>query len=108
MVRLMPPVLQTLSACTGGEFQLIVLENDLFGPSVTTAGLLAGRAFRRALEAVSGIDLALLPAEAVNDDGLFLDDLSLDDLQASLPIEIRTSYCFSDAFAGAGEGAAGE
>ena len=100
MARLMPRVLETLAHHTGGTFQVVVLENDLFGPSVTTAGLLPGRVFQRALEAATAVDLALLPAEAVNDDGLFLDDLPLADLRARIPIEIRTSYDFIDALAG--------
>lgn len=100
MGQLMPEVLKSLARTTGGTFELFVLENDLFGPSVTTAALLPGRAFRRALDGVSGaaLDLALLPAEAVNDDGLFLDDLPFAELAAATPIEIRLSYHFSDAF----------
>ena len=97
MARLMPEVLHTLSGATRGMFDLVVLENDLFGPSVTTAGLLPGRAFARALETLPDVNLALLPAEAINDDGLFLDDLRLEDLQAALPMEIRVSHCFTDA-----------
>ena len=97
MARLMPEVLHTLSGATRGMFDLVVLENDLFGPSVTTAGLLPGRAFARALETLPDVNLALLPAEAINDDGLFLDDVRLEDLQAALPMEIRVSHCFTDA-----------
>ena len=96
MGRLMPSVLASLSRTTGGSFELSVLENDLFGPSVTTAALLPGRAFRRALGAHPGLDLALLPAEAVNDDGLFLDDLPFSELAAEAPM-VRLSYHFTDA-----------
>ena len=97
MARLMPEVLGTLSQSTGGRFELMVLENDLFGPSVTTAGLLPGRAFGRALESLPAVDLALLPAEAINDDGLFIDDVRLEELAARLPMEIRVSHYFTDA-----------
>jgi len=97
MGRLMPEVLKTLSQGTGASFDLVVLENDLFGPSVTTAALLPGRAFRAALERHDALDLALLPAEAVNDDGRFIDDLSFDDLISGLSVDVRLSHYFTDA-----------
>jgi putative radical SAM enzyme (TIGR03279 family) len=100
MGRLMPQVLRTLSQATGGSFQLMVLGNDLFGPSVTTAALLPGRAFARALAARSDLDLALLPAEAVNDDAVFLDDVAFDELAAAASVPLRLSYDFADALAG--------
>jgi putative radical SAM enzyme (TIGR03279 family) len=42
MGLLMPQVLEPLAARTGATFELLVLENTLFGRSVTTAGLLPG------------------------------------------------------------------
>ncbi|MBI4420533.1 MAG: DUF512 domain-containing protein [Gemmatimonadetes bacterium] len=103
MGPLMPRVLPVLEEATRARFELLVLENDLFGPSVTTAALLPGRAFRRALENRSDLDLALLPAEAVNDDGVFLDDLPFVELAASVPVEPRLSYHFTDALPEAAE-----
>ncbi len=97
MGRLMPPVLETLEAATGARFELSVMENDLFGPSVTTAGLLPGRAFRQALAGRTDLDLALLPAEAVNDDGRFIDDVTFEDLVTELGFEVRLSHNFADA-----------
>jgi putative radical SAM enzyme (TIGR03279 family) len=97
MARLMPEVLRTLAEATGGTFDLVGLENDLFGPSVTSAGLLPGRAFQGAIRHDSEHDLALVPAEAVNDDGVFIDDLRFDDLEAKAPIDVRLSYDFADA-----------
>lgn len=97
MGRLMPEVLKSLTRTTGGTFELMVLENDLFGPSVTTAALLPGRAFRQALQGRPHLDVALIPAEAVNDDGLFLDNLSFAELSTTSPVELRLSYHFTDA-----------
>ncbi len=97
MSRLMPAVLQPLGESTGAAFELMVLENDLFGPSVTTAALLPGRAFLRALEGRTDLDLALLPAEAVNDEGRFMDDLPLSELVAAAPVAVRLSHHFTDA-----------
>ena len=43
MGALMPQVLTQLTALSNAEFELIVVENGLFGPGVTTAGLLPGK-----------------------------------------------------------------
>jgi putative radical SAM enzyme (TIGR03279 family) len=99
MGPLMPQVLEPLAEATGATFELMVLENSLFGPSVTTAGLLPGAAFLTALRGRDDLDLALLPAESVNDDGLFMDDLDAHALQAQVPVEIRFSHHFTDALA---------
>jgi putative radical SAM enzyme (TIGR03279 family) len=96
MGPLMPQVLAGLQEATGAAFELLMIENTLFGPSVTTAGLLPGAAFREALRQRGDFDLALLPAEAVNDDGHFIDDVSVDNLAAELPMEMRLSYDFAD------------
>jgi putative radical SAM enzyme (TIGR03279 family) len=97
MARLMPPILETVAAATGGAFECVVLENSFFGPSVTTAGLLPGSAFLDALRGREGYDVALLPAEAVSDAGVFMDDLSLAEVEAAAPMPVRLSYHFTDA-----------
>ena len=97
MTGLMPQVLEPLARATGAEFELVSVENTVFGSSVTTAGLLPGGAIRDALAAHSGLSLALLPGEAVNDDGLFIDSVSLDHLAKQVPFEIRLSKDFADA-----------
>jgi hypothetical protein len=43
------------------------------------------------------LDLVLLPAESVNDDGLFIDSMSLESLAASVSCDVRVSRDFSDA-----------
>ncbi|HEY6948299.1 MAG TPA: DUF512 domain-containing protein, partial [Gemmatimonadales bacterium] len=99
MAPLMPQVLEPLARATGGEFALIPVENSLFGPSVTTAGLLPGAAVESALITRRDLDLALLPGESINDDGLFIDNLDAHALAARLPFEIRFSKDFADALA---------
>ncbi len=99
MGALMPQVLAPLTEATGATFELIVLENTLFGTRVTTAGLLPGAAFLEALRGRDDLDLALLPAESINDDLLFMDDLEAHDLQAQVPVKIRFSHHFTDALA---------
>jgi putative radical SAM enzyme (TIGR03279 family) len=73
MAPLMPPLLDQLSAATGATFELIATENSLFGPTTTTAGLLVGTDIRLALAHRTDLDLALIPAESINENGLFLD-----------------------------------
>ncbi len=102
MGPLMPQVLADVAAVTGGRFELVVVENALFGRSVTTAGLLPAAAIEGALRARRDLDLALLPAEAVNDDLIFMDDVRADDLAARLPMPVKLSYDFADALSDCG------
>jgi putative radical SAM enzyme (TIGR03279 family) len=97
MAQLMPMVLPPLAARSGSHFELLPVVNSLFGPSVTTAGLLPGTAIHQALRDRSYLDLVLLPGESINDDGLFIDGMTLDLLQASVPVELRPSKDFVDA-----------
>jgi NifB/MoaA-like Fe-S oxidoreductase len=102
MGPLLPQVAADLTAATGAHFEILALENTVFGPSVTTAGLLPGKAVLAALRDRTDLDLALLPAESVNDDLLFMDDLEAHDLAAQLPMPVRLSYDFADALVGEG------
>ncbi len=96
MAPLMQPLLESMRAVSGAEFELIVAENSLFGPTITTAGLLVGKDILRALENRRDLDLALIPAETINDDSVFLDDYSLESVRAALPMPIFPSYDFID------------
>jgi putative radical SAM enzyme (TIGR03279 family) len=100
MAPLMPQVTGELATMTGASFEVVPVENSLFGPAVTTAGLLPGDAIQRALGTRQGFDLALLPAEAVNDDLRFIDDLEAHELAARLPMEVRFSHDFADVLSG--------
>jgi putative radical SAM enzyme (TIGR03279 family) len=97
MGALMPQVIAPLAEASGAEFELIVVSNGLFGARVTTAGLLPGKSITQALAGRDDLDFALLPGEAINDDHLFIDNLSADSLAGSLPMPIRFSKVFSDA-----------
>lgn len=97
MTPLMPDILAALHEATGAEFVLLTAQNSLFGPTTTTAGLLVGSDIRRVLESRTDLDLALIPAECINDDGIFLDDESFIALRESLPMPVYPSYDFIDA-----------
>lgn len=96
MGPLMRPLLESLSEASGARFELIVVENSLFGPTITTAGLLVGKDILRALENRRDLDIALIPAETINEDSVFLDDYTLENVRASLPMPIYPSYDFID------------
>jgi NifB/MoaA-like Fe-S oxidoreductase len=96
MAPLMPELLDALEARTGAEFVLIPVENSLFGPTTTTAGLLVAADIRRALADRADLDLALIPAECINDSGLFLDDERFEPVRASFAFPVHPSYDFID------------
>lgn len=99
MGTLMRQVLDSLQQATAALYELIVVENNLFGPSVTTAGLLPGRALATALTGRTDLDMALLPAEAVNDAGVFIDDLPFESIAQGHPFPVKLSYDFVDVLA---------
>jgi putative radical SAM enzyme (TIGR03279 family) len=96
MGQLMHTLLESLTQASGAHFELIVVENSLFGPTITTAGLLVGKDILRALETRHDLDIALIPAETINEDSIFLDDYTLENVRNSLPMPIYPSYDFID------------
>jgi putative radical SAM enzyme (TIGR03279 family) len=96
MIDLMPELLDQIAGVTGAELILIPTENSLFGPTITTAGLLVGADIKRALEGRMDLDIALIPAETINEDRIFLDDVAFDELRLTLPIPVHPSYDFID------------
>lgn len=85
MAPIMAPLMSTIEDVTGARAQVIGVENTLFGPTVSTAGLLPGSDFDQAVRERGPFDLVLLPAEALNDDGVFIDDLPLETLRSRFP-----------------------
>ncbi|MBI1808437.1 MAG: DUF512 domain-containing protein [Gemmatimonadetes bacterium] len=96
MAPLMPALLDQLGAATGATFELIPTTNSLFGPTTTTAGLLVGADIRRALDGRADLDLALIPAECINENGVFLDDETFVAVRESFAMPVYPSYDFID------------
>lgn len=96
MAPLMPELLDQLATRTGVDFRLIATVNSLFGPTTTTAGLLVGADIRRALGEAGDVDLALIPAECINGDGIFLDDERFEAIRREFPFAVHPSYDFID------------
>ena len=71
-----------------GEINVFKVENSTFGSSVTVSGLLAGRDY---LEALRNEDLGeklLISADSLRDGEVFLDDMSLQELEKELGVKI--------------------
>lgn len=66
------------------KVELVVARNTLYGKSVTVSGLLSGKCVYSAVRRKGAGDLVLLPPDILNADGLFLDDMSLPQLERSL------------------------
>jgi putative radical SAM enzyme (TIGR03279 family) len=105
MGALMPPLLEKLAKKTGATFELIPTMNSMFGPTTTCAGLLVGADIKRALAERRDLDFALIPAETMNDNRIFLDDDSFAAVAASVPFPIYPSYDFIDVLSRDGEAA---
>lgn len=106
MAPLMPALLDRIANATGARFEVLHAVNSLFGPTVTTAGLLVGADIERMLASRTDLDFALIPAETLNDDAVFLDDRTFASVRAVLPMPVAASYDFIDILADAGEPAA--
>ena len=97
MAEVMAPLLDPLAEATGADLRLVPVENRLFGPTVTTAGLLPGEDIRDGIVAMDGLDTVLIPAESLNDDDLFIDSLPFDTLQEAVSARVIPAYQLSAA-----------
>ena len=92
---------ERLAGATKAEVDVVAVANDFYGESVTVAGLLAGRDIQTSLGDTAADELLLLPAEAVNADGLFIDSMPLSDLTAALaPATVATGYEITECLKG--------
>ncbi|MEA2064184.1 MAG: DUF512 domain-containing protein [Gemmatimonadota bacterium] len=82
------PVVEGLLAGLGdlvpARLEIVAVKNRLLGQTVTVAGLLAGGDILRELKALPPADGYLVPGVALNAQGRFLDDMTLDGFREAL------------------------
>ncbi|MDI6828701.1 MAG: DUF512 domain-containing protein, partial [Armatimonadota bacterium] len=70
---------EILNKAIGIQCRICIVKNKFFGETVTVAGLLTGNDIADALRNVAADEIVLIPSVALKE-GLFLDDMSLDEL----------------------------
>ena len=84
-------------AVRGVSIRVLPVKNGLFGPSVTVSGLLVGKDILRAVRGKRLGSMLLVPANSLKEDeGVFLDNLNLADLEAAVGIPVYAVSTFSD------------
>ena len=103
--KVLPSLVNRMNRIEGLEVDLVVVENEFLGASVTVAGLLGGRDMLRAMQragAHAAYDQALIPAVSLREgDGVFLDDLRLETMEAELPFPVHPTDARGADFIGA-------
>ncbi len=77
----------TLSSISGLSVDVAPIVNEFFGDTVTVAGLITGEDIRKQLTERSVGDVVLIPSVMVRE-GVFLDDIKVDDLAAAIGTQI--------------------
>ena len=85
--RFLAPIVEELKASAVPEATLVPVENDFFGHGITVSGLLTGRDIIAALKGRPH-DLAVLPPNCINGDGLTIDDMTIADLATATGIQV--------------------
>lgn len=100
MGPVLEPLAARLAAHADAHVEVIAVENGMFGDTVTTAGLLAGRDIAAALAGADAFDIVLLPAESLNDDELFIDNMPLSTMiDALAPARVLPTHELTSALA---------
>ena len=88
-----------LTEATTADVNVVDVTNEFFGEIVTVAGLLGGRDMLAALGGRAETnDIVVLPAEALNADDVFIDDLTYADFEAALaPAKVVRGYEITEA-----------
>ncbi len=91
-------IIKFLKENTNINIDVRAVENDFWGRSVTVSGLLTSRDILRKLKGIrKHYDLALLPPNCLNQDKMFLDDISLEELKRKAGMEVKIGkYSFAD------------
>ena len=86
------PYLEECVRRLGLDLKVVAVESQFWGPGIGVAGLLTGSDFIAGLRGKVYGDFVVLPSESmIGDDYLFLDDLTLKDVERELGTEILPS-----------------
>ncbi|MBT4097117.1 MAG: DUF512 domain-containing protein [Gemmatimonadetes bacterium] len=87
--RFIAPLVDEARKEHGLQVDLIPVDNDFFGHGITVSGLLTGQDIARALQGGTW-DLAVVPPNCINGDGVTLDDMTIADLSSAsgLPVTV--------------------
>lgn len=90
-------VLKRLQGAAGVVVRVVTARNTLFGPPVTVAGLLSGRDILAAVQGKRLGSMLLIPSSTLNEDeGIFLDNMKIADIEAVVGVPVRAVSTFSD------------
>lgn len=101
------PFLRSLveqAALPGVSVRVLPVDNNFFGWTVTVAGLLTGHDLLAALQGVEADEILISQAMLRQEDALFLDGLSLGEVEEALRTQVHPVACDGAAFYGALEG----
>ena len=82
-------VLPNLNKITNLSAELVSIENNFFGNTVTVSGLLTGQDIIGQFPQNSNFDCVFLPPNCINEDGILLDDLKPEDISRELKTTIK-------------------
>ncbi|MFH2025501.1 MAG: DUF512 domain-containing protein, partial [bacterium] len=82
-------VLPYLNRITNLNAEIVSIENDFFGNTVTVSGLLTGQDIIGQFPQNSDFDCVFLPPNCINEDGFLLDDLKPEDISRELKTTIK-------------------
>ena len=79
------------SSKLGVKASVYGVDNPTFGGEVTVAGLLGGQDFLRVLKGRPLGERLIIPAAALREDNVFLDDMTLAELETALGVPVMPS-----------------
>lgn len=72
------------------QIDVLPVENNFFGSSITVTGLLTGRdVMKTVLDKIEDHDILLIPDVVLNEEDKFLDDITLTDIEEALKIKVK-------------------
>jgi NifB/MoaA-like Fe-S oxidoreductase len=90
--KILVPLLKNFENVENLDVKIAVIENNFFGGTITTTGLLGSRdvldGIRKHLEKGSNPDAVLIPGESLNNN-LFLDNISVESIEKELGIALE-------------------